>query len=95
MQIAKCLRPVVLGLILCASHARTFSMLNGYSAPLEIYKHFEHHEDVGSGENHYFFTIFGMNYQMVLKSVTNFSEDLWKVSNDRQYFFIMNLFGVW
>lgn len=46
---AKCLRPVVLGLILCASHARTFSMLNGYSAPLEIYKHFEHHEDVGSG----------------------------------------------
>lgn len=49
VMIAKCLRPVVLGLILCASHARTFSMLNGYSAPLEIYKHFEHHEDVGSG----------------------------------------------
>lgn len=63
-------------------------MINGYSAPLEIYKHFEHHEDVGSGENHYFFTIFGMNYQMVLKIVTNFSEDLWKVSNDRQYFLL-------
>ncbi|KAJ9671458.1 hypothetical protein PVL29_025256 [Vitis rotundifolia] len=49
VMIAKCLRPVVLGLILCASHARTFSIINGYSAPLEIYKHFEHHEDVGSG----------------------------------------------
>ncbi|KAJ6830032.1 dol-P-Man:Man(6)GlcNAc(2)-PP-Dol alpha-1,2-mannosyltransferase [Iris pallida] len=49
VKIAKGLRPVILGLILCVSHCRTFSMLNGYSAPLEIYKHFEHHEDVGDG----------------------------------------------
>ncbi|KAF3442419.1 hypothetical protein FNV43_RR16335 [Rhamnella rubrinervis] len=47
--IAKVLRPVVLGLILCASHARTFSLIHGYSAPLEIYKLLEHHEDVGTG----------------------------------------------
>ncbi|EPS64624.1 hypothetical protein M569_10155, partial [Genlisea aurea] len=46
---AKGLRPIVLGLILCASHSRTFSLINGYSAPLEIYKHFEHHDDVGEG----------------------------------------------
>lgn len=51
MQIAKSLRPVVLGLILCASHARTFSLINGYSAPLEIYKLLEHHEDVGTGDD--------------------------------------------
>ncbi|PIA42223.1 hypothetical protein AQUCO_02100239v1 [Aquilegia coerulea] len=49
VMIAKILRPMVLGLILCASHSRTFSLINGYSAPLEIYKHFEHHEDVGTG----------------------------------------------
>ncbi|XP_062096845.1 dol-P-Man:Man(6)GlcNAc(2)-PP-Dol alpha-1,2-mannosyltransferase [Humulus lupulus] len=49
VMIAKLLRPVVLGLILCASHARTFSLINGYSAPLEIYKLLEHHEDVGTG----------------------------------------------
>ncbi|KAJ6793707.1 dol-P-Man:Man(6)GlcNAc(2)-PP-Dol alpha-1,2-mannosyltransferase [Iris pallida] len=49
VKIAKGLRPVILGLILCLSHSRTFSMLNGYSAPLEIYKHLEHHEDVGDG----------------------------------------------
>ncbi|WOK97181.1 dol-P-Man:Man(6)GlcNAc(2)-PP-Dol alpha-1,2-mannosyltransferase [Canna indica] len=47
--IAKGLRPVILGLILCASHSRTFSILNGYSSPLEIYKHLEHHDDAGTG----------------------------------------------
>lgn len=51
MQIAQYLRPLVLGLILCASHSRTFSLIHGYSAPIEIYKHFEHHDDVGNGEN--------------------------------------------
>ncbi|KAF7836649.1 dol-P-Man:Man(6)GlcNAc(2)-PP-Dol alpha-1,2-mannosyltransferase [Senna tora] len=45
VKIAKVLRPVVLGLILCASHARTFSLINGYSAPLEVYKILEHHEE--------------------------------------------------
>ncbi|KAK2986597.1 hypothetical protein RJ640_004353, partial [Escallonia rubra] len=50
-QIAKYIRPLVLGLILCASHARTFSLIHGYSAPLEIYKHLEHHGDAGLGEN--------------------------------------------
>ena len=50
-QIAKALRPLVLGLILCASHARTFSLINGYAAPLEIYKLLEHHEDVGTGDD--------------------------------------------
>ncbi|XP_065033015.1 dol-P-Man:Man(6)GlcNAc(2)-PP-Dol alpha-1,2-mannosyltransferase-like [Musa acuminata AAA Group] len=49
VQIAKGLRPIFLGLILCASHSRTFSILNGYSAPLEIYKHLEHHGDAGTG----------------------------------------------
>ncbi|KAK2985500.1 hypothetical protein RJ640_004351 [Escallonia rubra] len=48
-QIAKYIRPLVLGLILCASHARTFSLIHGYSAPLEIYKHLEHHGDAGLG----------------------------------------------
>ncbi|KAL5731184.1 dextrin dextranase [Ranunculus cassubicifolius] len=47
--IAKNLRPAVLGLILCASHGRTFSIINGYNAPLEIYKHFDYHDDVGTG----------------------------------------------
>ncbi|KAL5550089.1 hypothetical protein UlMin_000265 [Ulmus minor] len=47
--ISTILRPVILGLILCASHARTFSLINGYSAPLEIYKLLEHHDDVGTG----------------------------------------------
>lgn len=46
--IAKILRPLVLGLILCASHSRTFSLINGYSAPLEVYKHLEHHDDTGT-----------------------------------------------
>ncbi|KAH7512647.1 hypothetical protein FEM48_Zijuj12G0113100 [Ziziphus jujuba var. spinosa] len=49
VMIAKIIRPVVLGLILCASHARTFSLIHGYSAPLEIYKLLEHHDDVGTG----------------------------------------------
>lgn len=46
---AKLLRPVVLSLILCTSHARTFSLINGYSAPLEIYKLLEHHDDIATG----------------------------------------------
>ncbi|XP_038985116.1 dol-P-Man:Man(6)GlcNAc(2)-PP-Dol alpha-1,2-mannosyltransferase isoform X2 [Phoenix dactylifera] len=49
VKIAKGLRPVLLGLILCASHSRTFSILNAYSAPLEIYKHLGYHEDAGTG----------------------------------------------
>lgn len=49
VKIAKGLRPILLGLILCASHSRTFSILNAYSAPMEIYKHLEHHEDAGTG----------------------------------------------
>ncbi|XP_027061934.1 alpha-1,2-mannosyltransferase ALG9 [Coffea arabica] len=49
VKVAKFLRPVILGLILCVSHSRTFSLIHGYSAPLEIYKHFEHHDDVGTG----------------------------------------------
>lgn len=49
-QMAKIIRPVVLGLILCASHGRTFSLVNGYSAPLTIYKHLEYHDDAGAGE---------------------------------------------
>ncbi|PSS05865.1 Dol-P-Man:Man(6)GlcNAc(2)-PP-Dol alpha-1,2-mannosyltransferase [Actinidia chinensis var. chinensis] len=53
VTIAKTLRPLVLGLILCSSHARTFSLINGYSAPLEIYKHLEYHDDVETGENHF------------------------------------------
>ncbi|XP_042419100.1 dol-P-Man:Man(6)GlcNAc(2)-PP-Dol alpha-1,2-mannosyltransferase-like [Zingiber officinale] len=48
VMIAKGVRPVFLGLILCASHSRTFSILNGYSAPLEIYKHLDHHDVVGN-----------------------------------------------
>eukprot|EP00268_Persea_americana_P042658 TRINITY_DN426_c1_g1_i5.p1 TRINITY_DN426_c1_g1~~TRINITY_DN426_c1_g1_i5.p1 ORF type:complete len:486 (+),score=74.24 TRINITY_DN426_c1_g1_i5:252-1709(+) len=53
IMIAKILRPVALGFILCASHARTFSLLNGYSAPLEIYKHLEYHDEAGIGENQF------------------------------------------
>ncbi|KAF8391230.1 hypothetical protein HHK36_023532 [Tetracentron sinense] len=49
VMIAKVFRPMVLGLILCASHGRTFSLIHGYSAPLEIYKHLDHHEDAGIG----------------------------------------------
>ncbi|KDP32537.1 hypothetical protein JCGZ_14740 [Jatropha curcas] len=49
VKIAKALRPVVLSFILCASHARTFSLINGYGAPIEVYKILEHHDDVGPG----------------------------------------------
>ncbi|XP_078431885.1 alg9-like mannosyltransferase family [Wolffia australiana] len=49
MKIAKATRPLVLSAILCASHSRTFSLINGYSAPLEIYKHLDHHDDSGPG----------------------------------------------
>ncbi|XBI63117.1 hypothetical protein VPH35_043602 [Triticum aestivum] len=48
-KIAKGLRPLILGFILCTSHSRTFSMLNGYGAPLQIYRHLEYHEDTGPG----------------------------------------------
>nr|GEV60224.1 dol-P-Man:Man(6)GlcNAc(2)-PP-Dol alpha-1,2-mannosyltransferase [Tanacetum cinerariifolium] len=48
-NIAKFTRPLFIGLILCVSHSRTFSIVNGYGAPLEIYKHFEHHDDAGTG----------------------------------------------
>lgn len=50
LQTAKILRPVTLSLILCASHARTFSLINGYAGPLEVYKILEHHDDAGKGE---------------------------------------------
>ncbi|GAA0166602.1 glycosyltransferase [Lithospermum erythrorhizon] len=49
VTIAKGLRPISLALILCASHARTFSLIHGYSAPIEIYKHLDLHDDVGTG----------------------------------------------
>ncbi|EEF38954.1 dol-P-Man:Man(6)GlcNAc(2)-PP-Dol alpha-1,2-mannosyltransferase [Ricinus communis] len=49
VMIAKLLRPVVLSLILCASHARTFSLINGYGAPIEVYKILEHYDDAGTG----------------------------------------------
>ncbi|KAL8131562.1 hypothetical protein AgCh_007481 [Apium graveolens] len=42
---AKFLRPFILGIILCCSHARTFSLIHGYSAPIEIYKHLEHYDN--------------------------------------------------
>lgn len=47
--IAKFVRPLVLGLILSASHARTFSLINGYGAPMEAYKILEHYDDVETG----------------------------------------------
>ncbi|XP_022717264.1 dol-P-Man:Man(6)GlcNAc(2)-PP-Dol alpha-1,2-mannosyltransferase-like [Durio zibethinus] len=49
VMIAKILRPLALSFILCASHARTFSLINGYAAPLEVYKILEHHDDAGTG----------------------------------------------
>ncbi|KAL1325532.1 dol-P-Man:Man(6)GlcNAc(2)-PP-Dol alpha-1,2-mannosyltransferase [Arachis ipaensis] len=49
VKAAKILRPVILSLILCASHARTFSLIHGYSAPMEVYKILEHHDDAGTG----------------------------------------------
>lgn len=54
MQVAKFLRPVVLSIILYSSHARTFSLIHGYSAPIEIYKILEHHDDVANGEDQTF-----------------------------------------
>ncbi|KAJ8755686.1 hypothetical protein K2173_022614 [Erythroxylum novogranatense] len=49
VMIAKFVRPLALSLILGASHARTFSLINGYSAPMEVYKILEHHDDVETG----------------------------------------------
>ncbi|KAK4255888.1 hypothetical protein QN277_008824 [Acacia crassicarpa] len=49
VKMAKILRPVILSLILCFSHARTFSLIHGYSAPMEVYKILEHHDDAGMG----------------------------------------------
>lgn len=49
VMIAKVLRPTALGLILAVSHARTFSLINGYGAPLEVYKILEHHDEAGPG----------------------------------------------
>ncbi|GAB2284403.1 mannosyltransferase [Dionaea muscipula] len=49
VKLGKYVRPIILGLILCISHARTFSLIHGYSAPLEVYKHLEYHEDAGMG----------------------------------------------
>lgn len=54
MQVAKVLRPVFLSLILYASHARTFSQIHGYSAPLEVYKILEHHDSPENGEGRTF-----------------------------------------
>lgn len=53
MQIAKYLRPFVLGVMLCVSHAQTFSLIHGYSAPLEIYKHLEYYDVGQQGDNYY------------------------------------------
>ncbi|XP_016665467.2 dol-P-Man:Man(6)GlcNAc(2)-PP-Dol alpha-1,2-mannosyltransferase isoform X1 [Gossypium hirsutum] len=50
VMMAKFLRPVALSLILCASHSRTFSLINGYAAPMEVYKILEHHDDAGTGD---------------------------------------------
>lgn len=44
---------MALSLILCASHSRTFSLINGYGAPMEVYKILEHHDDAGPGKNYY------------------------------------------
>lgn len=52
MQAAKVFRPLALSLILCASHARTFSLINGYAAPMEVYKILDHHDEAGPGSNH-------------------------------------------
>ncbi|XP_039055647.1 dol-P-Man:Man(6)GlcNAc(2)-PP-Dol alpha-1,2-mannosyltransferase-like isoform X1 [Hibiscus syriacus] len=47
--IAKVLRPGALCLILCASHARTFSLINGYAASFKVYKILDHYDDAGTG----------------------------------------------
>ncbi|KAM7250828.1 hypothetical protein ACFE04_022711 [Oxalis oulophora] len=49
VMIAKLLRPVALSLILAASHARTFSLINAYAAPMHTYQILEHHYDVEPG----------------------------------------------
>ncbi|KAH9617532.1 hypothetical protein KSS87_006504 [Heliosperma pusillum] len=46
---AKFVRPVILSLIISISYSRTFSLIHGYSAPVEIYKHLDYHEDAGAG----------------------------------------------
>ncbi|KAG6529566.1 hypothetical protein ZIOFF_011774 [Zingiber officinale] len=46
-MIAKGLRPIFLGLLLCAPIAAR-SLYNGYFAPLEIYKHLGHHDVIGN-----------------------------------------------
>lgn len=60
MQGAKLLRPLVLSLILCASHSRTFSLINGYGAPLEVYKILEHHDEAGPGNCHVLLSVFSL-----------------------------------
>eukprot|EP01018_Ginkgo_biloba_P000017 Gb_07978 [translate_table: standard] len=47
--IAKFLRPLVLGIILAVFHSRTNSLLQGYSAPSEVYKHLAGLGTVGNG----------------------------------------------
>ncbi|XP_042401253.1 uncharacterized protein LOC121991306, partial [Zingiber officinale] len=61
VMIAKGLRPIFLGIILCASHSGTFSILNGYFAPLEIYKHLDHHNAIGNGK-----VFFCFNFELEL-----------------------------
>ncbi|KAK9674496.1 hypothetical protein RND81_12G236300 [Saponaria officinalis] len=46
---AKFVRPVFLSLVIAISYSRTFSLIHGYSAPLEIYKHLDYHDDAGPG----------------------------------------------
>ncbi|KAL8129798.1 hypothetical protein V2J09_018953 [Rumex salicifolius] len=49
VTVSKVVRPLILAVILCLSHSRTFSLINGYSAPIEIYKHLDYHDDAGEG----------------------------------------------
>ncbi|XP_006442516.2 dol-P-Man:Man(6)GlcNAc(2)-PP-Dol alpha-1,2-mannosyltransferase [Citrus clementina] len=35
--------------VLSFSHSRTFSLVNGYAAPIEVYKILQHHDDAGPG----------------------------------------------
>ncbi|KAI4321809.1 hypothetical protein MLD38_035147 [Melastoma candidum] len=48
-NVAKFVRPIVLSIILGVSHSRTFSLIHGYGAPIEVYKILEHHDEVGHG----------------------------------------------
>ena len=67
---AKYVRPLLIGLVLCVSHSRTFSIINGYAAPLEIYKHFEHHYDAGSGKGDSLsFALSGLINAIIMKLV--------------------------